>query len=235
MHAGDGVADLLALADQGVALVREGLEQAADADFVVVIGALERGHLVGDQSFELGGARERALDAVAHRGDLAADRLADGDDRLARDLFRLGEPHGDAGHRLGDQAQLLRAPDHVGEHDRRTCTGASTKAARPIIAGMPAGALRQHRLQVGQIEERQDHAAQHPGERENRSNQIGRARRPALQGLQDHADRLAVVVGGAARLRLVVGGGRRADALEQVLVGVQAAAMRRPAGAAGSA
>ena len=87
------------------------------------------------------------------------------------------------------------------------------------------GALRQHRLQVGQIEEGQDQAAQHPGERENRSDQIGRARRLALQGLQDHADRLAVVVGGAARLRLVVGGGRGADALEQILVGVQAAAV----------
>ena len=82
MHAGDGVAHLLGLADQGVALVREVLEQAADAHFVVVIGALERGHFVGDQRFELGGARQRALDAVAHGGDFAADRLADGDDRI---------------------------------------------------------------------------------------------------------------------------------------------------------
>ena len=81
MHAGDGVAHLLGLADQGVALMRERLEQAADADFVVVVGALERGHFVGDQRLELGGARERALDAVAHGGDLAADGLADGDDR----------------------------------------------------------------------------------------------------------------------------------------------------------
>ena len=82
MHAGDRVAHLFGLADQRVALMRERLEQAADADFVVVVGAFERRHLVGDQRFELGGARERALDAVAHGRDLAADGLADGDDRI---------------------------------------------------------------------------------------------------------------------------------------------------------
>jgi len=42
MHAGDGIAHLLGLADQRVALVREGLEQPADADLVVVVSALER-------------------------------------------------------------------------------------------------------------------------------------------------------------------------------------------------
>ena len=154
MHAGDGVAHLLGLADQGVALMRERLEQAADADFVVVVGALERGDFVGDQRFELGGARQRALDAVAHRRDLAADGLADGDDGLAGDLFRLGEPHGDARHRLGDQAHLLRAPHHVGqhveEHDRRQ------HEAGEADHGRDAGrALLQHRLQVGQIDERE--------------------------------------------------------------------------------
>ena len=139
MHAGDGVAHLLGLADQRVALVRERLEQAADADFVVVVGALERRHFVGDQRFELGRAGQRPLDAVAHGGDLAADGLADGDDGIAGDLFRLGEPHGDARHRLRDDAHLLRAPHHVGDARRRTATGASTKPASPIMAGMPAG------------------------------------------------------------------------------------------------
>ncbi len=93
MHAGDGVAHLFGLADQGVALMRERLEQAADADFVVVVGALERRHFVGDERFKLGGARERALDAVAHGRDLAADRLADRHDGIAGDLFRLGKLH----------------------------------------------------------------------------------------------------------------------------------------------
>ena len=95
----------------------------ADAHFVVVVGVLERGDLVGDQRLELGGARQRALDAVAHGGDFAADRLADGDDGFARHRLRLGEPHGDLGHGLGDEPQFLRAPCHVREHveedDRR--------------------------------------------------------------------------------------------------------------------
>ena len=89
----DGGAHLLGLPDQRVALVGELLEQAADADFVVAIGALERGDFVLHQGFELAGARQRALDAVAHGRDLAADRLADGDDGIARHGLGLGEPH----------------------------------------------------------------------------------------------------------------------------------------------
>ena len=120
MHAVDGIADLFGLADQRVALLAEVLQQAADAHFVVVVGVLQRRDFVGDQRLEFGGARQRAFDAVAHGGDLAADRLADRDDRFARDRLGLGEPHRDLGHRLRDQPQLLRAPRHVGEHDRRT-------------------------------------------------------------------------------------------------------------------
>jgi hypothetical protein len=51
MHARDGVAHLLGLADQGVALMRQRLEQAADAHLIVVIGAFQRRDFVGDQGF----------------------------------------------------------------------------------------------------------------------------------------------------------------------------------------
>ena len=139
MHAVDGVAHLLGLADQRVALAAEILQQGADAHLVVVVGVLERGDLVGDQRLELGGARERALDAVAHGGDLAADRLPDGDDQFARDRLRLGEPHGDLGHRLRDQPHFLRAPRHVGEHveehDRRQVDGGEHRQDRRGQAG----------------------------------------------------------------------------------------------------
>ncbi len=91
MDVGDGVADLLGLSDQGFALLGEAVEQVADPQLVVVVGALQRRHLVVDQRFELGGARQRALDAVAHGGDFAADRLADGDDRIARHGVGFGE------------------------------------------------------------------------------------------------------------------------------------------------
>ena len=116
MHAGDGVAHLLGLPDQAVALVGEILDQAADAQFVVVVGALQRRDFVVHQRFQFGGARKRAFDAVAHRGDFAPDRLADRHDRLARDRLRLGEPHRGFRHRARDDAQLLRAADHVREH-----------------------------------------------------------------------------------------------------------------------
>jgi hypothetical protein len=79
LHARNGAADLLGLADQVVALMGNVLKQRADAHFVVGIGPLQRRDFVGDQGFEYAGARDRAFDAVAHRRDHAPDRLADGD------------------------------------------------------------------------------------------------------------------------------------------------------------
>ena len=126
----DGGPHLLGLADQRVALVGEILQEPADAHFIVAIGALERRHLVLDQYFEFAGARQGALDAVAHGRDLAADRLSDGDDGIACHAFRFGQPHGDLGHRLGDQAQFLGAPGHMGDaeekDDRQQRRGAET-------------------------------------------------------------------------------------------------------------
>ena len=127
---GDGVADLLGLSDQGFALLGEAVEQVADAQFVVVVGALQRRHLVVDQRFELGGARQRALDAVAHGGDLAADRLTDGDDRIARHGVGLGEAHGHLGHGMGDRAQFLRPRQHVGEREEEYDRGRSRRRRR---------------------------------------------------------------------------------------------------------
>ena len=109
----DGGAHLLGLPDQRVALVGEILQQAADAHLVVAVGAFERRDFVAHQRFEFARARQRALDAVAHGRDFAADRLSDGDDGIARHALRLGEPHGDLRHRLRDQPQFLRAPGHV--------------------------------------------------------------------------------------------------------------------------
>ena len=139
------------------------------------------------------------------------------DDGIAGDLFRLGEPHGDARHRLGDDAHLLRAPHHVGQHveeqDRRQ------HEAGEADHGRDAGrALLQHRLQIGQIEERQHHAARRPGDREHGRDDVGGLGRALLQAVQDLADRLAVVIGGELARPHVVGG-RGAATLEQVLLG----------------
>ena len=72
---GNGAADLLGLADQVVALMRDVLEQGADADFVAGTGALGSAatSLATSVSRLRRRARSRLLDAVASgRRDLAA-------------------------------------------------------------------------------------------------------------------------------------------------------------------
>ena len=192
----DGGTHLLGLPDESVALVGELLEQAADADLVVAVGAFERRDLVLHQRLELARARERALDAVAHGRDLAANRLSDGDDGIPRHALWLGEPHGNFRHRLRDQAQLLGAPSHMRhaeeEDDRqqRRSAQADHDGARRV-----AGAKR--RVDVRQIGPGKGEAADYPGAGEQCGDEIGGARRPVLQRVQDLADRLLVVIGGA--------------------------------------
>ena len=198
MDAADRGADLFGLADQSVALAGEFAQQVADADFVVVIGALQRGDFVVDQRFELGGAGERALDAVTHRRDLAADRLADIDDRLARGGFRLGELDGDFRHGLRDQAQVLGAADGVREgeehRDRQQHRGAGgDHRTATAMSGSPNSAASLARKTNAK-------AAMPTTQRTDRRGrgQIGHAARAALQRLEDLADRGAVIIGGAA-------------------------------------
>jgi hypothetical protein len=100
MDAGDGVAHDLGLIDQHFALIGQLAQHVADANFVVVIGALEGGDFVVHQRFQLGRARQRAFDAVAHGGDFAADYLTDGHDVLASGVLRLRQPHRHLGHGL---------------------------------------------------------------------------------------------------------------------------------------
>src|SRR5258705_13838724 len=76
----DGVADLPGLADEGIALAAQILQQRPDAHLVIVVRVLEGGDLVRYQGLEFGGARKRAFDAVAHGGEFAANGLADGCD-----------------------------------------------------------------------------------------------------------------------------------------------------------
>ena len=89
MHAGDGVRGPARPGRPGCRAGGRVVQQAADAHFVVVIGALQRGDFVGDQRFELGGARQRALDAVAHRGDFAATNAFTDDVKVKRWGFHI--------------------------------------------------------------------------------------------------------------------------------------------------
>ncbi len=113
---------------------------------------------------------------------------------FARHRLRLGQPHRDLGHRLGDEAQFLRAPRHMGEHveedDRR-----EEDQRQHAQNGRAEPARTERGLQFGQVHPAEHDAGQHPDHGEDGRHQIGRAGRAALQRAQDLADRLAVVVG----------------------------------------
>ena len=226
VDAGDGVAHVLGLTDQGLALVGEPVEKIADAHFVVVVGALDRGDFVVHQRFQLGRARQRALDSVAHGGDFAADGLSDRDDLLARGILRLGQPHRHLGDGLGDQAQVLRAAEHMGEHveeDHRH----DDAAGEPDHGGDAEPRGREQGLQLTGVKIRGGEAAGGPDKGAGAGEDVGHARRAVVQGLQYLPELGTVVIGGAARRRIVrlrrlheqIGGRRRRDLAAVALVG----------------
>ena len=158
LHSGDGATHLFGLADQIIALMRDVLQQRANADFVVGIGALERSDFVRDQAFEFARACNRAFDAIAHRRDLAADRLADGDDEIARGNLRArriaarpapsiarssaipGRARPDRrGNRTAARARRT-TPQGRQAPARRRCPGRSGPAAR--AGNSPSGSVR---------------------------------------------------------------------------------------------
>ena len=205
LHAGNRRAHLLGLADQVVALVRDVLQQRADADFIVGVGAFQRGDLIGDEGFEFAGARDRTFDAVAHRGYFAADRLADGDHRIAGGPFGFGEPDCDLRHRLRDHAQLLAAPRQTGEEVEQQDRGEEQdgKAGQRQRA---AGALADEGLQRRQERDGEQSGADHPDAGKQRRQRVDVAGGAALlDRLQDLADGLAIVIGRAARKPRLVG------------------------------
>ena len=70
------------MVDDGVALLAEPVDQRADSRLVLRVGSFELVDLRVDQRLQLDGARQRALDAFAHRRDFAADGLADHHDAI---------------------------------------------------------------------------------------------------------------------------------------------------------
>ncbi len=183
-------------------------KQVADADFVVVVGALERRDFVVHQRFKFGGARQRALDAVAHRGDFAADGLADIDDGVLGGGFRLGEPHRDFRHGLRDEAQIMGAADGVGEgEEKRDRNDDSEQEARD--GRWPKFGLRRVGENFGLVDQQEGSGGGDPKRGQNGRSGIGRLGRAALERLEDLADGGAVVVGGAAHRAVAVSPARR--------------------------
>ncbi len=102
-----GGAHLAAVGDDRLALVGHLGDQRAHAALIVGIGALERRDLRAHERLQLGGARQRPLDAVAHQGDFAADRLRQRGDLLARHRLRLRQSQRGLSDRAGCGAQFL--------------------------------------------------------------------------------------------------------------------------------
>ncbi len=111
----EALVNAVAGVDEGVALARQLLDERAHLALVLLVGALQKRHLIVHHRLELAGASERARDGVVHEGDLAAHGLAQRGDLLLGDAIGLGEPDGHLGHGRRPEAQLLRAPGEQGE------------------------------------------------------------------------------------------------------------------------
>ena len=203
LDAGNGAANLFGLAHQIVALMGDVLKQCANAHFVVAIGALERGNLVGDERFKFAGARDRAFDAVAHRGDFAADRLADGHHGIGGGGFGLGEADRDLRHRLRDHPHFLAAPGEACEEIKQQHRRKEQR--REAREYQHAAALSDRRLQRGEEGEGQERTADDPHTAKYGRQRIDAAGRAALLDcLQNLPNGLAIVIGGATwRARLL--------------------------------
>jgi hypothetical protein len=94
-----------------MALAGQLLDQAFDLVLVLVVGPLQRCHLVVHQRLELAGAAQRARDRLVHERDLTAHGLAQRGRRLLGRPVGLGQPHRHLGHGRRHQFQFLRAPN----------------------------------------------------------------------------------------------------------------------------
>ena len=139
MRAADREFHALGIADHGFALGHQFVDQGAEADLVVGIGALERGDLAADDRLELTGPRNGALDAVAHGGDLAPDGLAEREHRIGAHDLRLGQPQRDLGHRAGHQAHLLRPAIERCKHEKEDDGGTDGERQKRPLADTEGG------------------------------------------------------------------------------------------------
>ncbi len=110
------------MADNGVAFCGQLVNQAAHAQLIVGIAALQRVDFRMNERLKLGRAGNGALDAVIHGGHFAANRLANRHNPLGCDRFRLCETQRDFCHGACGIAQILGTRHHDGEgeeqHDR---------------------------------------------------------------------------------------------------------------------
>ena len=199
VRARDSCTHAVRIRDDRLALCDELVDKRADADLVIGIGALERRDLAAHQRLELARPRERPFDAVAHRGDLAPDRLRHRCNGIGRIRLGLCEPDSNLAEGAREELHLLRAHgEHCGdvEQDHRTEEG-----------NHPDQHL--NRRQTGEegfvtaLDPCRDEGrnSAEPDRRGKRRKDVGAARGASLQGLEQDADVAAIVVGDGGAIR----------------------------------
>ena len=201
--AAQGIADAVGVVGERRPLALQLLDQAADAVLVLAVGAFQRRHLAVHQRFELACPADGAADGVVDEGDLPANRLSEGGDRLLGHPVGFGQADRDLGHGRRHQLQFLGAPDEKRQEPEQrdrddNCAGDGHRhrSAEQFEQGLRRlGFGRQHGDAEG-------HADDEPDGRGDGRDEERLAARLLVQGKDEAADGRHVVVGG----ELVAGG-----------------------------
>ena len=193
VRAGDRAAHPVGAADDGLALGDQFIDEAADADLVIGIGALQGRDFAAHQRFEFTGAGQRPLHAVADGGDFAAHRLRHGQHRVGREALGLGQPDCHLADGAGDEAHLVGAHgQHRRDQEQHDRPGDGGGHHRRLKRGEPGD----ERLQItARLVPGECHEAVEPQERGDGRDEVRLARGPHPERLLQDADVLAVVVG----------------------------------------
>ncbi len=241
MGAADRKFHPLGITDHGFALRHQLVDQRAQADFIVGIGALERRDLAAHDGLKLTGARNRALDAVAHGGDFAADGLAQRQDGIGADHFRLGQAQRHLGHGARHQPHFLgpavqRGQDEEEDHGR----AGRESQQRPFAQAKARQRLRHAGRERAIAADDDEGDASEPGQRAKPCKPVRLQRRARRKGLDQRAGIAAVIIGDAGcigrdqgagsgrRLGRWLGGRRRRLDAGQVELQVGLCGRRKP-------
>ena len=199
MRAADRELHALGIADHGLALGHQFVDQGAQADLVVGIGALERGDLAAHDRLQLAGARHSTLDAVAHGGDFTPDGLAEREHGIGAHHLRLGQPQRDFGHRAGHQAHLLRPAIEGREHEEEDDGGADGERQKRPFADTEGGeTVLQAAIDRAEAVAQDKGGAAQPGQRRQACEPVGLGRGTDRKGLNERARIATVVIRDAA-------------------------------------
>ena len=207
MRVDDDVADTPAAGHDRLPLIGHFRDQRPNPAFAVGVGALERRHLRLHPRFELGSPGDRPFDAVSHGGQFAADRLRQGRDMIAGRRLWLGQTHRDLGDRARRLAQFAQTSGESGKSKHEKDRTKSRQRQQRRFRTQQRLFQRSRDDRGPKVLVAVKRADRRPNQRsDHRQDEWGAAGRTRIHGLQDRADRLAVVIGrrgrGERRFRL---------------------------------